>query len=79
MLNKPKRLSALLILFALNGCALGSTAPAAASDYCRIAKPIGYDTSVDSPDTVKAIEDHNSQYVCVCEHDCPQSNPGSAR
>ena len=72
MLNKPKRLLALLTLFAISGCAIGSTAPAAISDYCRIAKPISYDTSVDSPETVRAIEVHNSQYVCVCEHDCPK-------
>jgi hypothetical protein len=41
------------------------------SDYCRIAKPIGYDSKADTAETVKAIEAHNSAWVCVCEKDCP--------
>ena len=64
------------ILCATSGCAIGSTGPAAVSDYCRIAQPIGYDSTKDTPETVKAIEAHNSQYVCVCEHDCPSAADG---
>jgi hypothetical protein len=41
------------------------------SDYCRIAKPIGYDSAADTAETVKAVEAHNSAWVCVCEKDCP--------
>jgi hypothetical protein len=37
------------------------------SDYCRIAKPITYDTTKDTPDTVAQIEEHNSKWVAVCE------------
>lgn len=58
-------------LFVMSGCALGSTVPATVSDYCAIAKPIGYDGGNDTAATVKQIEAHNSQWVCVCEHDCP--------
>lgn len=62
-----------LMLLALSGCVTGSTGRVqAVSDYCRIAQPIGYDSLRDSSDTVAAIERHNSQYVCVCEHDCPK-------
>lgn len=58
----------LLTLLALSGCATGSTAPAnTTSDYCRIAKPIGYDSTVDSAATVAEIEAHNSAWVRVCE------------
>lgn len=66
------RLLLLTIPFALSGCVLGSTAPAAVSDYCRIATPIGYDGERDTAETVAAVEAHNSQWVCVCENDCPQ-------
>lgn len=64
----------LLILFGLSGCVTGSIGqgPATVSDYCLIAKPIGYDGTKDTPETVRAIEAHNSQWVCVCEHDCPK-------
>lgn len=70
----PKMLWSLPILCALSACATGLTgpAPATVSDYCLIAKPIGYDGTKDTPETVKAIEAHNSQWVCVCEHDCPK-------
>ena len=54
----------------LTGCVTGSTA--IVGDYCRIAKPIGYDSKADSPETVKDIEAHNSKWVCVCENDCPK-------
>ena len=60
------------MLLVMSGCAGGLiAAPATVSAYCLIAKPIGYDTTKDTPETVRAIETHNSQWVCVCEHDCP--------
>jgi len=45
------------------------------SEYCRIAKPIGYSTKDDSIETVAAIEAHNSAWACVCEGDCPDLTP----
>lgn len=66
------RLFLFLILIAMSGCATVSTAPAAVSDYCTIAKPIGYDSRIDSPETVRQIEAHNSKWACVCEGDCPK-------
>lgn len=57
---------------AMSGCAAGSTEPAVVSDYCRIARPIGYDSATDSANTVRAVEEHNSRWVCVCERDCPK-------
>jgi hypothetical protein len=59
----------LMILLGLTGCVTGSTA--LVGDYCRIAKPIGYDSRSDSPETVKEIETHNSKWSCVCNADCP--------
>jgi hypothetical protein len=79
MSNVRTRLSMLsLILLATSGCVTGSIdrAPATVSDYCLIAKPIGYDTTKDSTETVTAIEAHNSQWVCVCEKDCPSRPEG---
>jgi hypothetical protein len=74
--RKLKTLLSLSILLGLSGCVTGSIgrAPATISDYCLIAKPIAYDGEKDTPETVKAIEDHNSQWVCVCEHDCPTAS-----
>lgn len=74
MNTKPNKLWLLTILFALSGCAVGSTVPAVVSDYCRIAVPIGYDMKIDSPETVAEIEQHNSKWVCVCENDCPHKS-----
>ncbi|OQW33946.1 MAG: hypothetical protein A4E20_12005 [Nitrospira sp. SG-bin2] len=76
--NKLKLLWLLTIPLALSGCVTGSIAraPATVSDYCLIAKPIGYDSTKDTPETVKAIEAHNSQWVCVCEKDCPARPAG---
>ena len=71
MLRKLKPLWLLPILCVTSACVSGSTAPLVISDYCRIAKPIGYDSKADSAETVKAIEAHNSQWVCLCEADCP--------
>ena len=67
---KLKLLWFLPILTVLNGCATGLTAVEPTrliSDYCRIAKPITYDTTKDTPDTVAQIEEHNSKWVAVCE------------
>jgi hypothetical protein len=63
-----------LMLPVLGACAPGliEAKQPATSDYCRIAKPIGYDSAHDTPQTVAAIEGHNSAWVCVCEHDCPK-------
>lgn len=70
VLNKLKPLWLLPILCATSACVNGSIAPPV-SDYCRIAKPIGYDSRADSAETVKAIELHNSAWACVCDRDCP--------
>lgn len=75
MLRKLKPLWLLPILCVTSACVSGSTAPLVVSDYCRIAKPIGYDSRVDSAETIRAIEAHNSAWVCVCESDCPASKP----
>jgi len=71
---KRTALSLCAMTIALSACAIGSTdpGPVVVSDYCRIAAPIGYDSKVDSPETVKAIEDHNSRWACTCENDCPR-------
>lgn len=71
MRNKPSKLWLLPILFGLSGCVLDSTAPAVVSDYCKITKPISYDSLKDTAETIVEVEAHNSRYVCVCEHDCP--------
>lgn len=73
MWNKLKLLLPLMILPALSGCETVSTGAAVVSEYCRIAKPIGYDSLADSAETVKAIEQHNSTFACLCEKDCPRS------
>lgn len=72
MQMSPRLRSLLMLttLFVLTGCVTGSTA--LVSDYCRIAKPISYDSKADSTETVKAIETHNSQWACVCDNDCPR-------
>lgn len=75
MLRKLKPLWLLPILCVTSACVSGSTAPLVVSDYCRIAKPIGYDSRVDSAETMRAIEAHNSKWVCLCESDCPASKP----
>ncbi len=71
MLPRLKPLWTLTIPLVLTGCVTGSTA--LVGDYCRIAKPIGYDSRTDTAETVKAIETHNSTWVCLCESDCPAS------
>jgi len=71
VLRKLKPLWLLPILCVTSACVTGSTAPVVVSDYCRIAKPIGYDSKVDSAETVKAVEAHNWSWACVCDKDCP--------
>ena len=72
MLRKQKPLWLLPILCVTSACVAGSTAPIVVSDYCRIAKPIGYDSARYSAATIKDIEEHNSKWVCLCEADCPE-------
>lgn len=67
--NWARRLSLCLILPVMSGCATVSTVPL--DSYCAIARPISYDTTRDTAETVAAIEIHNSQWVCLCESDCP--------
>ena len=68
--NWARLLSASLTLIVTNGCATVSTVPV--NSYCVIAKPISYDATKDTSETVKKIEAHNSVFVCVCEQDCPE-------
>lgn len=80
MSMKRARLWPLTILLATSGCATGSTGRVVpVSEYCRIAAPIGYDSTADSAATVAAIEAHNSAWVCLCEGDCPQAAARSAQ
>jgi len=69
-LNWARLLSSFLILSATSGCATVSTAPV--NSYCAIAKPISYDATKDTVETVKEVETHNSVFVCLCEQDCPK-------
>jgi hypothetical protein len=57
----------------MNGCATVSTDPVSINSYCAIAKPIGYDGVMDTLETVKEIETHNSRWTCICEKDCPDA------
>ena len=70
MLPRLTPLLLLTILSATSGCVTGSTA--LVGDYCRIAKPISYDSKADTAETVKEIESHNSKWACVCDGDCPR-------
>ena len=67
--KRPRPPWLLLTLIATSACVTDSTA--VVGDYCRIARPISYNTQLDTAETVKEIETHNSQWVCVCENDCP--------
>jgi len=73
MWSRLRKLSVLPTLFVTSACAAGLMPPKTVSDYCRIAAPIMYNSKLDSAPTVKQIEHHNSQWVCVCENDCPKS------
>lgn len=68
--NWARLLSTSLILSVTSGCATVSTVPV--NSYCAIAKPISYDATKDTSETVKEIEAHNSVFICVCEADCPK-------
>ena len=73
MLPRLKPLWTLTIPLVLTGCVTGSTA--LVGDYCRIAKPISYDSKTDTAETVAQVEAHNSKWACVCgvPPDCPAS------
>jgi len=71
-LNLAKRLLPLLILSVMSACVTDSTDHVLASSYCAVARPIGYDSLNDTPQTVLEIEVHNSQWACICDSDCPQ-------
>ena len=62
----------LLILSATSACATALIDPAPINSYCKVARPISYDSVKDTPETVKQIENHNSRWVCICENDCPK-------
>lgn len=70
--NLVKLPSILLILSVTSACVHGSTDPVPVNSYCKMASPISYDSTKDTPETVKQIEQHNSKYICVCENDCPK-------
>ena len=60
-----------LTLSATSACVTGSTGGVQSNSYCAIAKPISYDGKADTAETVGQIEKHNSQFICLCENDCP--------
>lgn len=68
---RQKWLTLALMSVAMSGCVAGSTDPLVLSDYCSIAKPISYNSKIDSAATIQEIELHNSRWVCLCEKDCP--------
>ena len=73
--QKLLKLLPLLMLPVMNGCAIDLTKPkVGVGDYCRIAKPITFNSKLDSDKTVKQVEAHNSIWVCVCEGDCPDKS-----
>jgi len=63
-----------LILNAMSGCATVSTEAVPLNSYCAIAKPITYDATKDTPETVAEVELHNGVFVCLCEQDCPKGS-----
>jgi uncharacterized protein YceK len=63
-----------LILNAMSGCATVSTEAVPLNSYCAIAKPITYDATKDTPETVAEVEQHNGVFVCLCEQDCPKGS-----
>jgi len=62
----------LLILNGMSGCVTGSTEAVPLNSYCAIAKPITYDATKDTPETVAEVELHNGVFICLCEDDCPK-------
>lgn len=70
-----RKLSLCAMTLVLSACASGLTAQSkrtVTSEYCAVARPIPYDSEADSKATVAGIEAHNSQWVCLCENDCPK-------
>lgn len=67
-----KPLSLCLILSALSGCDLNTTAPVPLSNYCALTRPISYDSTKDTIETVAEIEAHNLRFECICNRDCPK-------
>ena len=61
-----------LTLNAMSGCATVSTEAVPLNSYCAIAKPITYDATKDTPETVAEVELHNGVFICLCEDDCPK-------
>jgi len=60
-----------LILSVTSACVTDSIGRVPVNSYCAVARPISYDGIKDTPETVKLVEAHNSQWVCLCEQDCP--------
>ena len=59
----------ILLLAGASGCAPVSPV----SDYCLTAKPIvptRDERAMLSEETERQIDQHNSDWVCRCEHDC---------
>lgn len=56
----------LLSLLPLSGCAHVSTDPVA-SEFCKIAEPISYDSDHDTAETIAQVETHNLRWIAVCE------------
>ena len=63
-----------LILSATSGCVTDLTEAVPTNSYCAIAKPITYDATKDTPETVAEVELHNGVFVCLCEQDCPKGS-----
>ena len=79
------------ILIATSACTSGSTEtpPRAIGNYCPLTDFITFSApragvpetaanAVDTAETVRQIERHNSKRACVCENDCPgtPADPG---
>ncbi len=67
-----KLLIVFLTLFALTGCDLNMTGPVPLNNYCALTKPITFDGTKDTKQTIAEIEAHNSRFECVCNRDCPK-------
>lgn len=84
MSRRPKGLLIAVMMLATAGCASRTPEPPkTVSDYCLIAKRMSYaelrrdqvddpGNKADTPETVKQVKDHNSEYACVCGGDCPK-------
>lgn len=67
MPNKQTLLGPILLLSSLSGCETVSTVPVVVSEYCRVAKPIEYDSEADTSATVTQIEAHNLRWLSLCD------------